>query len=63
MTRSFPDWPGAPVELALSLYKAGRMAEAIPILEKAIERFGNSPLFRSAWRAALASWGIEIGLD
>jgi tetratricopeptide (TPR) repeat protein len=42
MARAIPDWPLGPVHVALSLHKLGRFKEAIPVLEQAIERFGES---------------------
>ena len=52
-----PGSPSAPVQVALSLYKLGRFAEAIAVLEKAMERFGNSPLYSITLAYCLAKLG------
>ncbi len=45
IVRLFPEWRLGSLQLGLNLYKLGRVGEAIQVLEKAIERFGEGPLF------------------
>ena len=57
MARSFPDWPVARVQLALSLYTLGRVRPAVAVLEKAIERLGESPLLTISLACCLGKLG------
>ena len=57
MARSFPDWPVARVQLALSLYTLGRVKQSVAVLEKAIERLGESPLLSISLACCLGKLG------
>jgi predicted Zn-dependent protease len=60
LTRLAPDRHLGSLPLALRLCNLGRFEDAIPVLEKAIERFGERPVFALILASCYASRGDMV---